>query len=213
LRWQRHVIQIAWFFLGIAVMSFGYALVITPELGAAPWDIFHLGASQRIGLSLGLTIQLTGVAIILLNLLLGIRPTVGMVLNMLSVGPFMQAFMSLLTPPPSLPLRWLMFLSGILISGIGTALYVSADLGSGPRDGLMIGLTRKFGLSVVLVKNGLELLVVAAGWWLGGPLGVGTILFALGMGPAVQLGVSMVDWLSSVAPFKGFVHPISLRRA
>lgn len=209
---KRYVLQLLWFYLGLAVTVVGFALIIRPGLGAAPWDIFHLGLSQRTGVALMFIVQGTGAAVIALNLLLGIKPSVGMVLNMLCVGPILQWLLRTVPVPEALPLRWLMLLVGILIAGIGTALYVSADIGSGPRDGMMIGLTRKLGRPVGLIKNVIDIAVAAAGWWLGGPLGLGTVVVALGLGPAVQLGVWLTVRLESTAPFTGFVKPISLQK-
>lgn len=209
---RRLPVRLVWFYVGLLVMVAGYAMVIKAGLGATPWDIFHIGVQGRTGGDLGLIIQLTGVAIILLNMALGIRPTIGMLLNVLSVGPLLEVWLTLLPVPEVQPGRWLMLLAGILLSGVGTALYVSADIGSGPRDGMMIGVTRKLNLPVGVVKNGLDVVVALAGWWLGGPLGLGTVMVALGLGPAVQLGVYLVARLANVAPFSGFIRPVSLKR-
>lgn len=205
-------LKLLWFYVGLTFMTFGYSLVIGAGVGAAPWDIFHLGVAGKVGIPLSLVIQLAGVAIIGLNILLGIRPTLGMILNMLSVGPILQTFLSWLAIPDALLLRWAMLIAGVLIAGLGTALYVSADLGSGPRDGMMIGLTRKLGIPVALIKNGIDITVATAGWLLGGPLGLGTVAVALGMGPAVQLGMAAVVRLAAHRPFSAFVRPVSLKR-
>lgn len=206
-------LRVLWFYLGLVIMTFGFALVIRPGLGAAPWDILHLGLQGQTGIALGTVIQLTGVAIILLNLTLGIKPTLGMLLNMLSVGPMLQRILPLLPLPDAMVLRWVMLAAGMLIVGVGTALYVSADLGSGPRDGMMIGLTRKLGIPVAFVKNGMDVTVALTGWWLGGPLGLGTVVVALGLGPCMQLGMALVTRLAAFRPFDGFVRPVSLKRS
>lgn len=206
-------IRVAWFYLGLIVVTFGYALVIRAGVGAAPWDIFHLGVGGRTGLPLAMIIQATGAVIILLNLALSIKPTVGMVLNMLSIGPILQTFLAHLAIPQHWFLQWAMLGAGLLVAGFGTALYVSADLGSGPRDGMMIGLTRRLGLPVGVVKNGIDVAVAAAGWALGGPLGLGTVAVALGLGPSVQLGMALVARLADMGPFRSFVRPVSLKRS
>ena len=205
-------LRLLWFYLGLSIMTVGYALVIRPGVGAAPWDIFHFGVSGQTGVPLGFVIQAAGLLVIFINLSLGIRPTVGMVLNMLSVGPLLQRLLPLIAVPESLLGRWGMLALGVLIAGLGTALYVSADLGSGPRDGMMIGLTRKLGISVAFIKNGIDITVALVGWLLGGPLGLGTVAVALGMGPSVQLGMAAVKRLATYAPFDGFVRPVSLKR-
>jgi len=209
---MQYLVRILWFYVGLAVCSLGIALVIKPAVGAAPWDIFHLGVSARIGVAFSLVVQLTGVAIILLDLALGIKPGPGMFLNMLSVGPMVSLMLTLLPTPQALVSRWLMLALGILLSGIGTALYVSADLGPGPRDGFMIGLTRKTGLPVAVIKNAMDLVVALSGWLLGGPLGAGTLVVALGLGPAVQFGMYLVRRLAAYKPFTSFVRPVALKR-
>lgn len=210
---SRTMIRVLWFYLGVLITTTGYGMVIKPGVGAAPWDIFHLGLNLRSGIPLAFVIQGTGVLLIGLNLLLGIRPTVGMVLNMLSVGPTLQFLLPVL-PAPELPaFRWLMLLMGVGIAGFGTALYSSADLGTGPRDGMMIGLTRRLNLPVGVIKNGIDIAVTVAGWLLGGPLGAGTLLVALLMGPSVQMGMALTARLAKLPPFSGFIRPVSLKRA
>ncbi len=209
---MQYLVRVLWFYVGLTVCALGYALVIKPAVGAAPWDIFHLGIAGRTGVALGLVIQLVGVGIILLDLVLGIKPGPGMFLNMLSVGPMLQFMLPVLPMPASLLGRWLMLGVGILVAGVGTALYVSADLGPGPRDGLMIGLTRKTGLPVAVIKNAMDLVVAISGWLLGGPLGLGTLVVALGLGPAVQFGMYLVRHLATFRPFTTFVRPVALKR-
>lgn len=209
----RLTVQVLWYYVGLITVAAGYAMIIRPGLGAGPWDIFHLGVAGRTGFPLFAVIQGTGLLIILLNLTLGIRPTVGMILNMLSVGPILQVCLALLPLPLSLAGRVAMLVAGILIAGLGTALYVSADLGSGPRDGMMIGLTRRLGLPVGPVKNGIDVIVALLGWWLGGPLSWGTLLVVAGLGPSMQLGMAVVVRLATYRPFTLFVHPVSLKRA
>lgn len=212
--WDRTLVyRLLWYYLGLTVVVFGYALVIKPGLGAAPWDIFHLGVSGRSGVALSLVIQLTGLMIILLNWRLSIRPSIGMVLNMLSVGPILTSMLGGLEVPQTLAGRWVMLLVGILVAGFGTALYISADMGPGPRDGMMVGLTRRFGLPVGVIKNGIDVTVALLGWLLGGPLGVGTVVVALGLGPSIQFGMSLVARLARLGPLSGFVRPVSLKRS
>lgn len=208
-----YLLQLLWFYVGLLIVSAGFGLIIRAGLGAGPWDIFHLGLHQQTGLSLALAIQFTGMAIVGLNLLMRIKPTVGMLLNMLSVGPLLQFLLPYLPQPEALLARSLLMLLGILLSGLGTALYVSAGIGTGPRDGMMIGLTRRLGLPVAVIRNGMEIVAALIGWWMGGPLGLGTILVALGSGPAVQLGMYIVGRLSQLHPFSTFVQPVALKRA
>lgn len=209
---KQNLVKLLWFYLGLFVMGFGYVLIIAPGLGAAPWDIFHLGVAGRTGIGLGIVSELVGLAIILINLTLGIRPTVGMVLNMVSLGPIMQWMLTWVPQPETLPARALMLAAGIFLAGAGIPLYVSAGIGSGPRDGLMLGLTRKLGVSVKIVRNAIDVTVALLGWWLGGPLGLGTAVVALGMGPAVSFGMGLVDRLAKLEPFVGFLVPLGVKR-
>ncbi|HYF81187.1 MAG TPA: membrane protein [Symbiobacteriaceae bacterium] len=211
--WDRKLpLRILWYYLGLIIMTAGYAMVIRPGLGAAPWDIFHLGLSGQTEVPLSLVIQLTGLVIVLLNWSLKIKPSLGMVLNMLSVGPILTSMLGLLQVPQNLAGRWIMLVAGILVCGFGTALYISADMGPGPRDGLMVGLTRRFGLPVSIIKNGIDVTVSLLGWQMGGPLGLGTVVVALSLGPSMQLGIYLVARLARFDLLAGFVRPVSLKR-
>jgi uncharacterized membrane protein YczE len=209
---KKFLAQLLWFYLGLVVMSLGYALIIQPGLGAAPWDILHLGLAGRTGISLAIMVQLVGITIILLNWALGIRPTIGMFLNMLSCGPILQFFLDRIAPPEALLARWLMLAVGIAVTGFGIALYTSADMGAGPRDGMMLGFSRRFGLPAGTMKNIIDILVALIGWWLGGPLGIGTIAVALGLGPCMQVGSLLIARVAAYRPFSGFVRPVLLQR-
>lgn len=202
---KKYCLQVAWFCLGIAVMCLGLAMVIRPGFGASPWDIFHLGLSTRLSVPLSFVVQTVGLLIILVNLTLGVRPSVGMVLNMVLVGPTMQFFLGVLPEPTGWPLRLGMLALGLLLDGFGTAWYISADLGAGPRDGLMLGLSHRLRLPVAVVKNGLDICVALLGWWLGGPLGAGTVAVALCIGPIIQTGMFLIARASAHGPLSGFV--------
>ncbi len=209
----RLALKVVVFFVGLAITAFGYVLLIKPGLGAAPWDIYHLGMSGRVPIPLAIIVQGTGLLIILLNIALGIRPTLGMVLNMLTVGPMMQFYVGVVPQPTTLLMRWGMLAIGVLLAGAGTAFYVSADLGSGPRDGMMIGLTRILNRPLGLVKNGIDVIVSLTGFWLGGPLGIGTLVVAATLGWSMQLGMAIVERVAAYAPFSGLLRPVRLRRA
>jgi len=209
----RYALKLLWFFVGLALCAVGYGLVIKAGLGASPWDILQLGISGRLHVGVGRVIQVLGLAIILLNITLGIRPTVGMVLNMLTIGPMLQFVIEHLSSPSTLPQRAAVLVLGILISGFGTAWYVSADIGSGPRDGMMIGLTRILGRQLGLVKNGIDVLVSSLGYFLGGPLGIGSLVVVATLGWSMQLGMAIIEKLATYQPFAGFIRPVQLKRA
>lgn len=193
------------FAFGMLVMCFGYAMLIKPGLGAAPWDVLHLGVALHLPFALSLVLLIASVLVMLFNLLLSIYPSVGMVLNILLLGPLMQFTLNVVPTPRSIVARFIMVAAGILIAGLGIALYTSADLGSGPRDGMMLGLAKKLGRPVGIVKNGIDILLCLFGWWLGGPLGVGTVLAALLTGPAVQLGYAVVRRLVCLPAMETFL--------
>lgn len=178
------------------VMCFGYAMLIKPGLGASPWDVLHLGVALHLPWTLSVVIFVASVTVLIANLFLGIYPSIGMVLNILVLGPVMQFALSVVPSPQSLVARIAMLAVGVLVAGIGIALYTSADLGSGPRDGMMLGLAKRLGRPVGIVKNGIDILLCLAGWLLGGPLGIGTVIAALLTGPAVQLGYALVRRLA-----------------
>lgn len=193
------------FAFGMLVMCFGYAMLIKPGLGAAPWDVLHLGVSLHLPFALSLVIFIASVLVLLFNLLLSIYPSIGMVLNILLLGPLMQFALSHVPTPETLVGKFLMVAAGVLVAGLGIALYTSADLGSGPRDGMMLGLAKKLGRPVGIVKNGIDILLCLFGWLLGGPLGVGTVIAALLTGPAVQLGYAIVRRLTRVPMMETFL--------
>jgi uncharacterized protein len=205
--------QILWYYAGIIIMCLGYAMIIKPAVGAGPWDIFHLGIVHQTGIPLGFVVQLIGLAIVLLDLKLRIQPTLGMILNMITVGPIMSTLLALLPMPTLLITRWLMLLVGIFLAGLGTAWYVSAGIGSGPRDGLMIGLTQRINLPISIIKNGIDVTVALVGWAMGGPLGVGTVVVAIAMGPSVQVGLHLMAKLRTITWLEPLVQPVVLKQA
>jgi len=161
--------------------------MIRAGLGGNPWDVFHQGLALRSGQSLGTVIVVMGIAVLLLWIPLRQRPGIGTVCNVFMIGFWADIAMWLIPAAQSLPLAWAMLISGVVLNGVAGGAYIGAGLGPGPRDGLMTGLTQRTGRSVRLIRTGIELAVVAAGWMLGGTLGVGTALYALAIGPILQL--------------------------
>jgi uncharacterized membrane protein YczE len=171
-------------FAGLVLFGVSLALMVRAELGLGPWDVFHQGIADRTGLSIGIVVNLTAVAVLLLWIPLRQRPGIGTLANVVVVGLVTDAALALIPTVPGLPLRAGLLAAGILLNAVATALYVGAGLGPGPRDGLMTGLAAR-GHSIRLVRTGIELAVLAAGWLLGGVVGVGTVLYALSIGPLV----------------------------
>lgn len=172
--------------LGLCLYGVSIALLIEGALGASPWDVFHLGASLHVPLSFGTVMIVAALAVLLAWIPLRQMPGLGTVANTLLLGPFADASLALIDTPAGLPLRSAYLLGGVVLCAFATALYVGAQLGPGPRDGLMTGLARRTGWSIRRVRTAIELTVLAMGVLLGGTVGVGTIVFALGVGPVTQ---------------------------
>jgi len=179
-------------FAGFGFWGLGIALMVRSGLGLGPWDVFHQGLGLKAGVTIGTAAIVAGAAILLLWIPLRERPGLGTVANVLSIGPL--ADFSLLYVPVGhdLAVRWAMLLGGVLCTGIGSALYLPAKLGAGPRDGLMMALHRRFGLSIRLARTLIEIVALGVGWLLGGTAGLGTVVFALGIGPIVQFMLAAV---------------------
>lgn len=171
---------------GFVIWGLAVALLVRAELGLAPWDVFHQGLGFHTGLTIGQAGVATGFVILLLWIPLRVRPGIGTILNVLTIGPAADFFLGVLPPIESEFWRWAFLAFGLLLTGIGSALYLPANLGTGPRDGLMIGLYRRFGLSIRLARTLVEIAALALGWLMGGTVGIGTLVMAFGLGPVVQ---------------------------
>jgi uncharacterized membrane protein YczE len=182
-RLPRRLVQL---FLGLLLYGVSMAFMIQARLGSMPWDVFHQGVTRLTGVPFGwVVVGLSGV-ILLLWIPLRQRPGIGTVCNALTVGLFADRAIALLPAPHPLATRIAFLVFGIALNGVASALYIGAVLGPGPRDGLMTGLVARTGRSVRLVRTLIEVAVVASGWLLGGVFGLGTILYALTIGPLVQ---------------------------
>lgn len=172
--------------IGLWLYGVAIALMIEGALGASPWDVFHLGVSLHAPMSLGTVMVITAVAVLLAWIPLRQMPGVGTIANTLLLGPFADINLMLFDTPPTMPLRVAYMLGGVVACAFATALYVGAQLGPGPRDGLMTGLARRTGWTIRRVRTAIEITVLAVGVILGGTVGIGTVLFALGVGPLTQ---------------------------
>lgn len=173
---------------GLFCYGLAMSLLIQSGLGLGPWDAFHVGLSTWTGIGIGVIIAVVGLILIVGTLFIGVRPGPGTLANMVLVG----AFLELLLPVVPEATRWTALpyhLGGILLTGIATGLYIAPGLGKGPRDGLMLGVAQRTGWAVRHVRAGIELTVLLLGWAMGGRIGIGTILFALGIGPATEWGL------------------------
>lgn len=194
-RWQPAVIlpRLPGLLAGLVTFGIGIACMARSGLGLAPWEAFHQGFGNHLGVPLGTISIALGIPILLLWLPLGERPGIGTLLNVLLIGSSSNVGLVLLPAASGVPLQLVELLAGIVIIAIGSGLYLASDLGPGPRDGLMIGLHHRFGWSIRLARTTVELAVLVVGYLLGGTIGVGTVLFALGIGPLVQVSLSVFD--------------------
>ncbi|MEU6082482.1 hypothetical protein [Streptomyces sp. NPDC047108] len=163
------------------------ALQVEAALGLGPWDVLHQGISERTGLSIGVVSIIVGALVLLLWVPLRQRPGLGTVSNVVVVGAAMDATMALVPDPQALAVRIPLLVAAIVLNGVATGFYISARFGPGPRDGLMTGLHRRTGRSVRLVRTGIEVTVLTSGFLLGGSVGVGTVAYALCIGPLAQI--------------------------
>ena len=172
--------------LGLALFGVGISLIIDARIGVPPWDVFHQGVAGRVDRSIGTVIIATGAALMLLWIPLRQMPGIGTVLNAIEIGLVANVAIALLPQPESLLAQVPMMLSGVVVVALGSGLYIGSGLGPGPRDGLMTGLAAR-GVPLRVARTAIEVTVLVVGWFLGGQVGVGTVVFALGIGPLVQM--------------------------
>jgi uncharacterized membrane protein YczE len=170
-------------FVGLFLYGMGIALIVRGELGVAPWDVLTQGIAKQTGLNFGLITVITSGIVLLLWIPIRQKPGFGTIMNALLVGPAADVGLWLIPPGLDLWVRILLLAAGIVVLAAATGLYIGAHFGPGPRDGLMTGLHRVTGWRIWIVRTGIELVVLAIGWMLGGNVGIGTVAFALLIGP------------------------------
>jgi len=174
-------------FVGLVLYGVSLAMMVRGDLGLAPWDVLHSGLIRHVPITLGQAVVLLSFVVLVLWIPLREVPGIGTIANALVVGMAADATLALLDRPDVLGLRIFLMVGGVLLCGLASAMYIGAQLGRGPRDGLMTGLSRRTGLSLRLVRTGIEVAVVLIGLTLGGVAGLGTVLYALAIGPLTQL--------------------------
>ncbi len=179
--------------LGLVTFGVGIALMVQAGLGLGPWEAFHQGLGGLVGLELGTVSVILGLPILALWWPLGERPGIGTLLNVLLIGTSTNLGIAILPRAAGVPSQLAMMLAGVVVIAIGSGLYLGADLGPGPRDGLMTGIHHRFGWSIRRSRTAIELTVLAAGYLLGGTIGIGTVVFALAIGPLVQVFLALFD--------------------
>ncbi|CCH35372.1 membrane protein YczE [Saccharothrix espanaensis] len=182
---------------GLWLYGTSMALQIRATLGLDPWDVLHEGLTKRTGLSFGTITILVGALVLLCWIPLRQRPGVGTIANVFLIGVAVDVTLAFLPTPSDLVVRIVFLVSGIVLNGLAAAVYIGARLGPGPRDGLTTGFCARTGTSLRLVRTVVELTVLAGGWLLGGTIGVGTVLYALSIGPLTQAFLPLVTWAGS----------------
>jgi len=182
------------FFLcfGLALFGLGEGLLIVSAAGASPWSVLAQGIHLNVGFSVGIITILISVAVLIFWLPLNQKPGIGTILNALIIGLMIDICIKFVPTPENYIFQLLLAIMAVLTVGLGGGIYLVANLGAGPRDGLMIGLQQKTNLPIAAVRAFLEITVMSIGWYLGGTVGVGTLLFAFGIGPSVALGLFIV---------------------
>ena len=187
--------------LGLVLFGVGLALMVIADLGLSPWDVFHQGVSTRTGIPIGTVVLITGLLLLITWIPLKEKIGIGTIANAVVIGLVLDAALFLF--PDRIDLlaaRWAAMLVGVLIVAVGSGFYIGAGLGPGPRDGLMTGITRRTGFPLGLVRAVLEIGVLIVGWALGGTVGIGTLVFAFGIGPLVQFFLKRLQVIDVVEP-------------
>ena len=187
------------FFLcfGLILFGLGEGLLIVSFTGASPWSVLAQGISLNVNLTIGTITFLISIAVLILWIPLNLRPGMGTIFNALIVALMIDLCIKFVPTPSNFIHQLILAVMSVVIVGIGGGLYLVSNLGAGPRDGLMIGLQKITNLPIAAVRATLEISVVSVGWYLGGTVGVGTLLFAFGIGPCVALGLYIVDKVST----------------
>jgi hypothetical protein len=188
----------AWGQLIVGVFGYGLsvALMIASGLGLGPWDAFHVGLHNVTGMSVGVASIAAGVVLQIGTWFIGVRPGAGTLVNMVLIGVFIDVLLPVIPSAPSWLWGLAYYVPGVMLCGLSTGFYIAAGLGKGPRDGLMLGLHQRTGWPVRRVRTLIELTVLGLGVVMGGTIGVGTLLFALGIGPAAQWGLRICGALN-----------------
>ena len=182
------------FFLstGLALFGLGEGLLIVSFAGASPWSVLAQGIALNVNLSVGIITILVSVGVLIFWVPLNQKPGIGTILNAIIIGIMIDVCIKFVPTPENFFYQIILAVIAVLTVGLGGGIYLVANLGAGPRDGLMVGLQKKTNLPIAAVRGSLEITVMSIGWYLGGTVGIGTLLFAFGIGPAVALGLFLV---------------------
>ena len=190
---KPRLLTIFYLILGLTIFGLGEGLLIVSYSGASPWSVLAQGISLNIDLSIGVVTFIVSVCTLGLWFFLKQKPGIGTALNIIIIAAMIDLAIFLFVTPETYFAKLLMAVFAVLLVGLGSGFYLIANLGPGPRDGLMIGLQKKTNLPIALVRAVLEITVMSIGWYLGGTVGFGTLLFAFGIGPCVALSLFIVN--------------------
>jgi uncharacterized membrane protein YczE len=191
----RRLVQL---FAGLVLYGVSSSMLLLAGLGVDPWDVLHQGLARRTGIPIGTWAIIAGAAVLLLWIPLRQRPGIGTLCNVVVVGAVIDLVLAAVTPPRSLPVQVAVMVSGVVLNGVATGLYIGAGLGPGPRDGLMTGLAAR-GHSLRVVRTCIEVTVLLAGWLLGGTVGIGTVVYAVCIGPLAHVFVPLFSQSATAA--------------
>jgi len=180
----RRLLQL---YVGLSLYGLSTAMFVRSDLGADPWNVFHLGVAKLLAMDIGTVIILTGVLVLLLWIPLRQRPGLGTISNVIAIGLAADVALTFIPAIDSLLVRSLLLVSAVIVNALATGMYIGAGFGAGPRDGLMTGINARTGWSVRSVRTAIEISVLLIGCVLGGTFGVGTVLYALSIGPLIQI--------------------------
>lgn len=193
---RPRLVTLFWLVLGLFIFGTGETLLIAAGIGVSPWTVFAQGLGVTYGIGVGLATFILSLCTLLLWIPLKQRPGIGTILNAVIVAATIEYLLPYIPVPQSFPGALAMAFIGVTVTGLGSGIYLTANLGPGSRDGLMTGLQRVTGLPIAVVRTSIEVAVIIIGWVLGGIVGLGTLMFALGIGPAVSVGLYLTAKLS-----------------
>jgi len=194
---KRLVLRLVQLYIGLLLYGLAGALQVRSTLGLDPWDVLHQGIARHAGLAIGTVLILVGACVLVLWIPLRQRPGLGTLSNVVLIGVSMNLSLQWLPHVHLLPWRIADMAGGVLLCGVATGMYIGANFGPGPRDGLMTGLARRTGRSIRLTRTAIELTVLVVGWVLGGTVGIGTVVFAFAIGPLSQVFLPIFDLATS----------------
>ena len=179
--------------LGLSIFGLGEGLLLVSTTGNSPWSVLAEGITKITGITIGTSTFLVSVAVLSFWIFLKQKPGIGTIMNIIIIAGVIDLTLNFIDPPTSIISKYILAIVSVLLVGLGSGIYLVANLGPGPRDGLMTGLTQATGFPIAFVRASIEISVVIIGFYLGGTVGIGTLIFAFGIGPAVALGLYLVN--------------------